>query len=56
TMIDPGEEREGTVAFDVPENAADDLDTNGNVFFLPFEEARGLGDDEATTAVLRTYE
>lgn len=56
TTIEPGEEREGTVAFDVPENAADDLDTNGNVFFLPFEEARGLGDDEATTAVLRTYE
>lgn len=58
TSIEPGEEREGTVAFDVPEDAAEDLDTNGNVFVQPFEEARGLGDDgaeEATTAVLRTY-
>ncbi|MDQ3609463.1 MAG: DUF4352 domain-containing protein [Actinomycetota bacterium] len=56
TPIEPGEQREGTVAFDVPEDAVDDLETNGNVFVLPFEEARGLGDDEGTTAVLRTYE
>ncbi len=59
TTIESGEQREGTVAFDVPENAVDALETNGNVFFLPFEEARGLGGeeaDEATTAVLRTYE
>lgn len=55
TTIEPGEERDGTVAFDVPEDALDDLDTNGNVFVLPFEEASPDG-DEATTAVLRTYE
>jgi len=56
TTIEPDENRTGTVAFDVPENAAEGIDTNGNVFVLPFAEARGLGDEEASTAVLRTYE
>lgn len=56
TTIEPEEERSGTVAFDIPEDAADDLDTNGNVFVLPFEEARDPDGGEPTTAVLRTYE
>lgn len=56
TTIEPEEERSGTVAFDIPEDAADDLDTNGNVFVLPFEEASDPDGGEPTTAVLRTYE
>ncbi|MCP9491092.1 MAG: DUF4352 domain-containing protein [Solirubrobacteraceae bacterium MAG38_C4-C5] len=56
TAIEPDEERTGTVTFDIPENTVEDLDTNGNVFVMPFEEAGGPGGDEAATAVLRTYE
>ncbi len=55
TRIDPGEERTGTVAFDVPEDVVGSLETNGNVFVLPFPEA-GFEGEQATVAVLRTYE
>jgi hypothetical protein len=55
TTIDPGEERTGTVAFDVPEDVVGALETNGNVFVLPFPEADSEG-EQATVAVLRTYE
>ncbi|MDQ3769608.1 MAG: DUF4352 domain-containing protein [Actinomycetota bacterium] len=54
TTIDPGEKTTGTVAFDVPEDVADGLDSNGNVFVFPFAEA-GQEGDQATIAVLRTY-
>lgn len=54
TTIDAGERREGTVAFDVPEDVAEGLDTSGNVFVHPFAEA-GFEGDQATIAVLRTY-
>ena len=54
TTIDAGERRRGTVAFDVPEDVADGLDTSGNVFVHPFAKAASEG-EEATIAVLRTY-
>lgn len=54
TTIDPGESRTGTVAFDVPEDVVDSLETSGNVFVKPFAQAAFEG-DQATIAVLRTY-
>lgn len=58
TTIEPDEERNGTVAFEISEEAAEALETNGNVFVLPFAEARDPANEvtEASTAVLRTYE
>lgn len=56
TTIEPGEKRTGTVAFDVPEDVADSLDTSGNVFVRPFAAAAFDDDGQATIAVLRTYQ
>jgi hypothetical protein len=55
--IQPGEERVGTVIFDVPDSAVGGLDTDGNLYVTNFSES-GVDASEikTTVAVLRTYQ
>lgn len=57
TELAPGDVVTPTVSFEVSAEAADELDTSGNVYVFGFNDA-GLGFMEAqgTVAVLRTYQ